>query len=279
MDPKVKNALFAAILKIIRPLVRILLRNGVPFRTIADLIKWIFVDVALKEFGIAGRKQSDSRIAIITGLSRKEVRRLRKVTQPSDAEEIDRYNRAARVISGWIRDRRFTDAKGHPRLLPFDKAKNSFSDLVKFFSGDVPARAILDELANVGAVKKLKDGKIKLITRAYLPVGDEPDFLSILGTDTAHLITTIDHNIIRKPEERFFQRKVSYDNLPEEAIPIFRQLSARQCQKLLERLDEWLAEHDRDIKPSIRGKDRMLAGIGIYYFQEDLSQEKPEEDN
>jgi hypothetical protein len=108
-------------------------------------------------------------------------------------------------------------------------------------------------------------------------VGDEPEFLSILGTDTAHLIKTIDHNITGKPEERFFQRKVSYDNLTEEAIPALRRTSARQCQKLLERLDRLLSEHDRDVTPSIRGSGRMQAGIGIYYFEEDLSKDKKKE--
>jgi hypothetical protein len=279
MDAKANRALFAAILKLLRPLIRILLRNSVPFRIFTDLAKWIYVDVALKEYGIAGRKQSDSRVSIITGLSRKEVRRLKKVEQPTDEDAVVRYNRAARVISGWLKDRRFVDDKGQPRPLYFDEGENSFSDLVKTFSGDVPPRAILDELINVEAVKKLKDAKIQLLTRAYLPIGDEPGALSILGTDVAYLIRTIDHNIITRLDKRFFQRKVSYDNLPEEAIPAFRRLSAKRCQKLLERLDRWLSEHDRDLKPSIGGKGRMQAGIGIYYFEEDLSKDQPEEDH
>jgi hypothetical protein len=276
METKIKHALFSAITKLLRPLVRILLRNGVPFRTFADLAKWIYVDVAMKEFGIQGRKQTDSRVSIITGLSRKEVRRLKTLEQLSDAEAIDRYNRAARVITGWIRDRRFTDARGNPRALNFEKGRANFSDLVKSFSGDVPARAVLDELMSVGTVEFLEDGKIKLLSRAYIPLSDEPAFLSILGTDVAHLIKTIDHNMVEKDGQPFFQRKVSYDNLPIEAIPQLRRMSAGLSQKLLERMDRWLSAHDRDANPATKGRGRMRAGLGIYYFEEDWEKEHPD---
>ncbi len=276
METKIKQALFSAITKLLRPLVRILLRNGVPFRTFLDLAKWIYVDVAMKEFGIQGRKQTDSRVSIITGLSRKEVRRLKTLEQLSDAEAIDRYNRAARVIGGWIRDRRFTDARGNPRALYFEKGRVNFSDLVKSFSGDVPARAVLDELMSVGAVEVLEDGKIKLLSRAYIPLSDEPAFLSILGTDVGHLIKTIDHNMVAKGGHPFFQRKVSYDNLPIEAIPQLRRMSAGLSQKLLERMDRWLSAHDRDANPAVKGRGRMRAGLGIYYFEEDWEKEHPD---
>ena len=65
-----------------------------------------------------------------------------------------------------------------------------------------------------------------------------------------------------------FQRKVAYDNLPDEALPAFRKLSTKQAQKLLEKMDEWLAENDRDVNPSVKGIGRNLAGLGIYYFEE-----------
>lgn len=279
METKIKHILLSAIIKMLYPLVRVLLRNGITFRTFADILKWIYVDAAIKEFGIQGRKQSDSRVSIITGLSRKEVRRLKKMERLVNAEATDRYNRAASVISGWIRDRRFRDAKGQPRALKFDKGKDTFSDLVKSFSGDVPPRAILDELKNVGAVENLKDGRIKLLTRAYLPSFDEPEGLRILGTDVAHLINTIDHNICGNFKEPFFQRKVSYDNVPEEAVHNFRKLSAEKSQQLLEILDRWLSEHDRDVTPSIKGTGRKQVGLGIYYFENDLDQKFPDSGN
>jgi hypothetical protein len=271
MNDKHLKPLFAAILRLLRPLVRILLRNGVSYSTFADYAKWVYVDVASQEFGIEGRKQTTSRVSVITGLSRKEVMRVRKLPKPDDSASTERYNRAARVIAAWRRDRNFLDAKGRPAPLPMTGPRVSFSELVKRFSGDVPVRATLDELIRVGAVERLEDGRINLLTRSYIPASSDADKLHILGTDVTHLISTIDHNLKSDPTGPFFQRKVAYDNLPDEVLPVFRKLSAKRAQALLESLDRWLAQHDRDITPTVKGTGRNRAGIGIYYFEEPFS--------
>jgi hypothetical protein len=72
----------------------------------------------------------------------------------------------------------------------------------------------------------------------------------------------------------FFQRKVAYDNLPDEVLPVFRKHSAKRAQALLESLDRWLAQRDRDITPTVKGSGRNQAGIGIYYFEEPFSIEE-----
>jgi len=270
METKTKNAMFAAIVKLLRPLIKILLRNSISFGAFSELAKWVYVDVANKEFQITGKKQTDSRVSIITGLSRKEVRRLKHLEQFSDDEAIDQYNRAARVIAGWVKDHLFTDNNGQPKNLLFDNGKISFSKLVKKYSGDVPPRAVLDELMEVSAIQMLKDGKIRLLARAYLPSGDKKSMLAILGTDVSHLIKTIDHNISNSNNTRFFQRKVSYDNIPIEASERFRGISADEAQKLLETMDHWLAKHDRDVTPSVKGSGRKNVGLSIYYFEEEL---------
>jgi hypothetical protein len=246
----------------------------VSYGTFADLTKWIYVDVASKEFGIKGRKQSISRVSVLTGLSRKEVMRVRKLPKPDDRESTERYNRAARVIAAWRREKNFQDADDKPALLPMEGSGATFSELVKRFSGDVPARAILDELMRIGAVNRLEDGRICLLTRAYIPESSDADKLYILGTDVRNLISTIGHNL--KPDSigPLFQRKVEYDNLPDEVLPTFRKVSAERAQILLEKLDQWLAQRDRDANPSVEGTGRNRAGVGVYYFEEPLSEEE-----
>jgi hypothetical protein len=268
MNDKHIKSLSAAILRLLRPLVRILLRNGVSYSTFSDFVKWVYVDVASKEFGIKGRKQSTSRVSVITGLSRKEVMRVRQLTRPDDRASTEKYNRAARVIAAWRRDRKFLDAEGNPALLPMAGSDVSFSELVKRFSGDVPVRATLDEMIRVGAVERLEDGSVSLLTRTYIPESSDADKLHILGTDVAHLISTIGHNLKSDPSGPFFQRKVAYDNLPDEILPVFRKHSAKRAQTLLESLDRWLAQRDRDLTPKVKGTGRNQAGIAIYYFEE-----------
>jgi hypothetical protein len=197
------------------------------------------------------------------------VQRLRDIDIPVDEDTPGRYNRATRVISGWIRDPLFLDNDNNPLNLPLDGIA-SFSSLVKKYSGDMPVRAVLDELRNIGAVTQQEDSTVKLMTRAYLPGDDKKAKLDILGADVADIITTINHNLDSKNGYPFFQRKVSYDNIPEEFLEQFKVLSAEESQTLLERLDNWLATRDRDVNPDVQGSGRKRVGIGIYYFEEDI---------
>ena len=270
MPISLRQSLFAAVTKLLRPLIRILLRNGIPYGIFADLAKRVYVDIAADEFGIPGRKQSISRISIITGLSRKEVSRVSSLPEQRDEDATERYNRAARVISGWVRDRDFLDDQNHPAELRMEGSGPTFNELVRRFSGDVPARAVLDELLHVGAVERVGTHSIRLIQRAYLPKTDEASMLDILGTDVQALISTIDHNLRSRTQESFFQRKVAYDNLPVEIVQELRRLSSLKGQTWLEEMDRWLAQQDRDINPSVGGSGRIRAGVGIYYFEEEL---------
>ncbi len=262
------KAIAAAITKLLQPIVMFLLRNGVPYQTFADIAKRLYVDLATDKFAIPGRKQSKSRVAILTGLSRREVLRVKRLPEQDDPGALDRINRAARVIAGWLRDRGFSDESGQPTDLPFEGGNISFRQLVKRYSGDAPARAVLDELMRVGVVDHTPDGMIRLLERSYIPKTGEIDKIAILGRDTSDLVSTIDHNICH-PDAPFFQRRVNYDNLPSEVLPELKNLAGEQSQALLERMDRWMSERDRDVNPRMAGTGRKRAVIGIYYFQED----------
>jgi len=272
-NSKSQHALYSAVIKLLRPLVRALLRNGVPYGAFADLAKRAFVDVAMKEFEVSGKKQTISRASTITGLSRKEIKRLLDIDEEQDRDMVVRYNRAARVVYGWVHDKSYSDSKGEAALLEFENGNPSFSSLVKTYSGDVPPRAILDELLKVGVVEKRADGKIKLLARAYIPQHGTSEKLALLGRDVAGLIRTMDENIHGVNEKPKFQRKVFYDNLPVEVLPRLQAILADRGQELLEFLDQWMASHDRDVNPKASGTGRAAAGIGIYYFEEDVVEE------
>ena len=130
----------------------------------------------------------------------------------------------------------------------------SFAKLVKRYSGDMPARAMLDELLRAGAVKQLKDGRICLLSRGYVPQKGSAEKLTILGSDTADLITTIDHNLYEKPAKPRIQRKVMDDNVPVEPAREFQILSAAQSQELLE-------APDRRLPP--RASQSCLKGVSV----------------
>ena len=270
-----QRVLYQAIYRILKPLMRLLLRNGIAFGEFNELAKHAFVDVAAEEFATPGKNTTTSKIAILTGLTRKEVARLRKLPEV-EMGDTSRYNRSVRVISGWLGDREFNDSKGKPMELALNGGNASFESLVSRYSGDMPVRAMLDELERIDAAEQTENGKVKLLTRAYIPHGDDDEKLAILGTDVGLLIDTIDNNLNQDSSTPRFQRKVAYDNLPQEVLPEFKKLVEGDGQKLLEQFNQWLSTRDRDSNPETEGTGRMRAGVGIYYFEEPLFDEERE---
>lgn len=271
---RLSEALGQSVLRVLNALVRVLLRHGMPLPAFVELAKRAYVDVALREFSIPGRKPSISRASLLTGLTRKEVQRLVDTIPISGSEAFNTHNRAARVVAGWVRDADFHDAAGEPRDLPFDGDPQSFGELVRRYSGDVPPRAVLDELLRVGSVARTDSGALKLLGRVYIPRASDIGKIAILGNDVSYLIDTIDHNMQDGIEAPRFQRKVMYDNLPAEAMAEFRVIAERHAQQVIEELDQWLSRHDRDANPSVQGTGRMRAGLGIFCFEEDISESK-----
>lgn len=232
------------------------------------------MDVAQGEFTIPGRKQSASRVSVLTGIHRKEVRRVLASRPQETADAAQWVTCAASVVTGWRRDPHFTDRKGSPVALPFEGDSPSFAELVRRYGlGDAPARAVLDELERVGAVERTKDRRIKLVATAYVPEVASPAALAILGTDVADLIATIDHNLSKETGEGFFQRKVAYDNLPEEALVEIRARVEKEALHVLEKLDHTIARQDRDSNPKVVGTGRKRAMVGIYYHESDVTED------
>src|SRR5512144_2025597 len=152
MTGTVRPGLLAAYRKILQPLVRILIRHGISFGELSEVLKTVFVEVASRDFTLPNRKVSQSRIAILTGLTRKEVAKQEEILASGQALSIDtNLNRATRVLEGWHTDPEFTGPYGMPLELPFESDGNgaSFTTLVRKYSGDMAARAMLDELLRV----------------------------------------------------------------------------------------------------------------------------------
>ncbi len=257
-----EQKLMHAARRILRPLVRILLRNGMPSDALTELVRQTYVDVADQEFGIEGKRQTIARISVITGLNRKEVSRLRGL-DPLDRDDAVWWNRAAHVLGSWLRDEAFLDRKGDPVDLAFSGDLPSFEALVKKHSGDMYPRSVADELLRMGAIEEV-GGKLRMTKRGYVPAADPERIIDILGLDTAELMETIDHNLqATEDDERLFQLKVLSDNVPVEYLDEFNAYSRRLSRPVLEELSRWLAERDRGQDWS--GDDeRVEVGLGIY---------------
>lgn len=260
------GVLLLAIYRILKALAKVALRYGVSAGAVSELVRRAFVDAAEESLADDGKKPLTSRVCTLTGLYRKEVVRVKELPSVESSELDDRFNRSSRVISGWVRDRDFCTKGGRPAVLRLDGSDNSFTNLVRRYSGDMTPRSMLEELVRLKAVKVSGNQSIKLLGRAYVPSSDEYSILQILGIDATDLIETISYNIDQPPECRRFQRKVSYLHIPTRHVESFQQFAEKESQKLLEKLDSWLAR--RDTEHHSLGTPGARLGLGIYQIQQ-----------
>jgi hypothetical protein len=262
MPQSLNSALSAAVLRILRPLVAVLLRHGMAYGAFAELARKAYVDEAFAQRNTPKRPTVSS-VSALTGLTRKETRRLRELDIVNDESSSKRYSRAIRVVSAWVSDPRFQTPTGEPAKLPMEGEGASFAQLVKEFSGDIPTAAMLSVLEASGTVAVSHSG-VTLLQRAYLPASTPLEKIDILGTDTAELIATIGHNLEAEPGDRLFQRKVSNVRIHPEAVPAFRALSNQKSQQLLEEYHRWLVRHEVDEEEAAKTGSSYVA-VGIYY--------------
>lgn len=265
MNNSVQQILAKSVLRLLHPLVRVLLRNGMAYDSFSTLAKQVYVKVAFDDFAPEGKKQTISRVSALTGLTRKEVKRLHELPASEEVEVTQRYNRATRVIGGWLNDKRFLNIKGDVAELNLDESDPSFNQLVKDYSGDIPTKAMLSTLEKAGSVE-VQGGKVKLIQHAYIPGNDSTEKLHILGTDVAELTSTINHNL-EQPDNPRFQRKASNKAVAAESLDEFKILMGKKSMKLLEELDLWMSEHEIDTQKQPTAKTKQTS-VGIYYYED-----------
>lgn len=242
----------------------------------AEVARRVYVDVASNEFKLEGRKQTISRISMLTGIQRKEVSRLQKLSIFEQTELDSSYNRGVRITSGWRHDRRFSTRAGKAKALSLE-GENSFAELVRRFSGDLPYRAVLDEFLRVGVVEVRNDKVVLKNPAGYVPSESDEIQINILGQATADLIGTIHHNVTSQDDTRL-QLTVAYNNLSPRVAALFKQKSQAEGWDLIKAFDTWLSKHDRDNNPKkiVEEKEegRVRAGVGIYFFQEPFEEER-----
>jgi hypothetical protein len=267
MSDPVKTGLLAAYSKLLRPLIRILLRHGVTYAELSEVVKTVYVATAAHEFRVPGKKMSKARIAIVTGLTRKEVQRISEIDNKENAGLKTNLSRIGRVLSGWHTDPDFTGPYGMPLELRYDSdlpADATFIRLVQRYSGDMTPRAMLDELLRVGAVVETDQNWFKVVRREYVPHTLAPDFLERVGRGVHNFVHTIEMNMQKVgPGKGRFERTVRPDSgLRIQDLPLFDQYVRQKSQALLEDIDNWLTKLE---KPN-KNDTTIQTGVGIYHF-------------
>jgi len=266
-DHKLRQAAFSAFAVAVRPLVRILLRCGVTWKEIAELLKAVYVDVASADYGKRGRPANASRVAILTGLSRRDVKRARDrlaSAAPDAVAPLAKINHASRVLSGWFQDPDFVDAKNKPRLLEL-AGDRGFEGLAKRYAQDIPSTALLKELKSVGAVAATPQGRLRAKMRYYSPAALDDDAVLRSGSVLEDLGATVAENLMRAGERTRFEGRATNAKIARGGRRKFRDYIESRGMAFLEDIDRWLSQHES----TDRKEKTVRLGIGVYQIQDD----------
>ncbi len=262
----------AACRTLLRPIASLLLKCGLTWREFAEVSRGVFVTVAGTEYGLRGRPTNLSRVAILTGINRKEVARLRERETGAEAAGPGRTTDATRVLSGWHQDADFVDGQGQPRVLAETGAGASFEQLCRRYGGDVPASTMRKELKRVGAIAEDGNG-LRAIRRFYMPVPFDPQWLENAGTMLRDLGSGISHNLsLPEGQPTRFIGRAANDAIDPDALPAFRAFLEAEGQAFLERVDAWLTAHaaaPSDSNPKPRSRPATRLGVGVFSIHGD----------
>lgn len=267
-----KDTALSATWQMMEPIIGILLRNGVTHKEFSLLCKQLYVKIASEEFGIRGRPTNFSRVAMMTGLDRKEVGRIKENLQQDNTAKISEQHqdRLTRILSGWYQDKDFIDAQGQPKLISIDEDEICFNLLVRRYGGDLPASALLKELKRVGIVEEIQ-GKLRVLGRYF--VVDPTDAAALLraGNVIQDIANALEHNLYKanaqKNQPKRFERRASNSQMSPQSLAEFRAFVETEGQAFLESIDAWLTEHEMSSDNQNSNQVKMRLGVGAYLIE------------
>lgn len=270
MAQQVRHGLLAAVRQLLRPLVKLLIEQGVTHDEFAAVGKEIYVEVALRS--VAGDSQKESLVSAetITGIDQKDIQKTINATLDGKNEESNKAKLVERVLLAWHTEPDFVGPYGFPLELPFNSEfpdRPSIEKLAERFDQGSSAAKILDELVRVRAVRKIDTGEFKVLRRDYIPEALAPSSLERFGEVVGNFIATVAHNLSNSKEEdrRFERHVVADDGVTDADFKKFDEYVKDQGLAFLVRVDDWFVT-DTAKPPEKGAKNPIATGLGLYHY-------------
>ncbi len=274
MQDIIQQQILGAFLIVLRPIARILLRFGIGFREFSEISKTAFVDVASSDYGLRGRPTNISRIAVMTGLTRKEVRRLRDKIDIGEPTVNVKSTPLSEVLHRWYSESEFLDASGRPAILPFNGERASFANLVKRFGGDIPPGAMRTELKRVGAIEVSKSGKLKVVKRSIRPEGIHDRLIVALVHGVYPLVSSVAHNSNPDLDEDTWPQIAAFTkSVRKTDVGRLRRISLDRLMNVAESFDDLFMAYEelhdnKTFDEDRKNVENKLVSVGVYYYEE-----------
>lgn len=262
-----REVLRSALSRLLMPVVRFAVRHGFRIQDVHEASKLAFLSAAEEEIERGGHEVSISKLAVVSGIHRRDVMRLwRDEEAPKTDSDV-----VARIIGQWQGDKRF-QSKGKPKTLQLSGVTGDFRELVFSISRDLNPYTVLFELERAGAVHSDENG-IQLITKAHQISGDVKKGLNLLGADSDDLMSAVTENLFEEPKELNLHIRTEFDNIPPEFQDEIRTWMIAEGARFHKRVGEFLAKYDRDTSgKKSEGKGKLRAVLGSFSFTEALKE-------
>ncbi|WP_041656024.1 DUF6502 family protein [Azoarcus sp. KH32C] len=268
-------SLLHALRRVMRPLVRLMLRKGVTYPYFADMLKAIFVEVADGEFRLDKAPPSDSRVSLLTGVHRKDVKRLRGQLETESEQLPEAISMGAHLVSTWLNTPPFCAAPGQalplPRLASIG-GDRSFDGLVRSVSTDIRARVVLDEWLRLGVVEIDEADLVHLSTNAFVPQQGFDEKVAYFGHNVHDHACAAVHNLTTEGSP-LFERSVHYDALSPASIQQLRSAVSTDGMQALVAFNALAASLETRDAESAEPRQRMT--IGLYFYTEPSAAAQP----
>ncbi len=275
-----EKALIEAIKTIIKPLVRLLIRQNITYVGLQNLLKLTYVKVADESFKLKGKRQTDSRISLLTGVHRADVKRIRSEKLEQASEKEMKASLSAQIMSIWIGHQAYSDKEGNPKpLFRFSQdGKPSFEQLVLSVSKDKHPRSFIDDWVHQGIVKlDTIDEKevIYLTEKGYVPEEDYEEKLFFAGKNIGDHLSVIVHNL-EKEQPAMFDRAVYYQNLTPESVIELEELSKNKMMEVLIEVNQRASELQQEDNANEQANEGIH--VGAYFYRDQPKSENNEAD-
>ena len=252
-----------------RPIVRLLIARGVQLPAVTAMLKQVFVDVANQDFRIDGKAPTDSRISVLTGVHRRDVRSIRTDGMPSSARPV--MSLSATVIGRWLGDPAYRDEKGQPRILPrlADNGSPSFEELFQGISKDVHPRTVLDDLLNQKLVEWDEEADcVRLRSHAFVPSEGGEDLMRFFEMNLHdHLAAAVANLLDDQKHGRFLERAVFYNRLLPSSVDQIEDSARRLGEDVLNDLNGTALRLQKSDESSGEATERFR--FGVFFYRED----------
>jgi hypothetical protein len=269
MQDNKNSIVLSALLKALRPIARLLMKSGIGYREFSEISKCAFVDVATMDYGLRGRPTNISRVAVMTGLTRKEVKRLRDKISAGTQVDMTRVIPPAEIIEKWHTDPEFVDRDSRPRRLPFDGSTPSFAGLVKKYGGDIPPGAMRTELKRVGAIEEGEDDYLTVVKRYFRPIDTVDQMSRALGQALYGLSLNLNHNLGQPAEESWVERTAFSTSIRSDDKSRVRRISQDRASEFIESVNDLFSAYETIYSDDEPGSESSIVGVGVFYFETD----------